>query len=295
MSIPSKPKIWLTLVCGEGSYTDLQELWEPIKEHFTGLCAVCHAAPDSMEAKYLDIVKGEGRIIYMPYVGRHDMSRNVALHCGAIQDGDWVVQTDVLEHPQPWFLETLAPLFMAEGRVNCCYYYGKPFLFEYHESITYQGTPHENWVRQDGKGQAIELAHAWPDESKIRLNVRPRKRDKWHFVKHYGKYSLLPYGSNHYILPLSGKLNAREIFEKRETARMSFIYLLRELGIKRDVDSVIEYMKGKMDPRFMAHVEVDKVWNDIYRFFILKREDFIDDHDWNNVVQIPLDNPPQSK
>lgn len=279
-------KTWISFMCGENSLEDIREMYEPIKEFFDGICAACFADRFSPEALYLEVNKGEGYITYLPYTGRHSLARNVAIHNGTIQDGHWIVQTDVLEHPQPWFLKTLAPLFMAEGRVNCCYYYGKPFLFQYHESLEYHGTPHENLIRGDGKMQAIELAHAWPDESKVRLNVRPRKRDKWHFLKHYGRYSLLPWGSNHYILPLSGKPNAEEIFRKRESARMAFIDLLRELNIKRDVDSIIEYMKGEMDPRFVAHIEADKVWNDIYRFFILCREDFTDNHDWNDLVKI---------
>lgn len=280
-------RLFLTLVCGPGSYEDLVELYEPIKEHFTGLCCVCHAAPDSMESKYLELSKGAGRITYLPYTGRHDLSRICAVHCGVIENDDLVCQFDCLERLSPLFAASIRELVGNLGQVDAFYYYGKILLYRYHESITFIGSPHEGWTRRDKNPVSIELNKAYPDESQIRLNVRPVKRPVDHFIRHYASYALLPWGSNHYRLGLDGKLNAGELFDQREAARVGFIDLLRELSIKRNVDAVIEYMKhGKMDPRFATHLERDKIWNDVYRRYVLGRLDFADDHDWSNVVKI---------
>jgi len=289
----------MTLMAGKGSLEDIRELWEPIKVYFDGLVCTYHGDREDEDAKYLEGTKGEGRIIYLPYSGRHDHSRNTYLWCGPIEQGDWCCQADTLERPSPTFLSlAIGPSrHMLTDRYerypNIYYFHSKPFLFRYHESMRYQGTPHEMLVREDGGGRGFELRDTYPNEADVRENVRPLKRDRWEFVKHYGRYSLLPWGSNHYILPLSGKPNAEEIFRKRESARVAFIDLLRELNVKRDVDSIIEYMKGKMDPRFVAHVETDKVWNDVYRKYVLGREDFVDNHDWSNLVKV-LDTKDQS-
>jgi hypothetical protein len=282
-------------MAGPGSLVDLRELLEPIKAHLTGLAVVYHGATTDEETQYLEANKGEGLIIYLPYTGRHDLSRNVALHCGKIQDGDWVLQCDTLERIQPRVLTELIPnLVQIRDGTNAYFYYGKPLFYLYHESLRFIGTPHEGLRRDDGYLRAKELSGVFPDsQQEIRVNVRPIKRDKWHFIKHYARYSLLPWGSNHYLLPLSGKPNAAELFEKREKARMVFIDLLRQLNIKRDVDSVIAYMKAvKMDLRFIKHVENDKVWNDVYRFYIKGMDDFVDDHDWSNVIKV--DSPSQA-
>lgn len=295
-------RLFLTLVCGPGSLEDLRELWEPIKSHFDGLSVVCHAGPHSPEGRYLEneIDGGNrGYVTYLPYTGRHDLSRNTALWCGGIEQGDWVMQIDTLERVPIEFASiarTLVQAFKAQG-TNTVYYYGKPILFQYHESLRYVGTPHEGLQRGDSQMRAMELSSQWPDESKVRLNVRPLKRPRDHFIKHYARYSLLPWGSNHYLLPVSGKPNASELFAQRETARMGFIALIRELGISRDVESILEYMRAPvpMDPRFVAHLQRDKVWNDVYRRYILGRDDFVDDHDWSNLVEIPLDSAGQAK
>ncbi len=284
-------RLFFTTMCGPGSLTDLRELWDPIKGYFAGLSVVYFGAREDEEAQYLEANKGEGIVIYLPYVGRHDLARTVAIHSGVIQDGDWIVQCDTLERiPASFIANHVAPWYGLTGmQPNCWYYHNKPLVFKYHESLRYEGTPHEGLRRDDGQMRSLELnqMEIFKDEAQVRLNVRPLKRDKWHFVKHYGRYALLPWGSNHYLLPLSGKPDAQRLFEERERARLVFIDLIRELGIKRDVDSVVAYMKtGKMDERFIRHVETDKIWNDIYRVYVLGRQDIVDNHDWSNVVKV---------
>lgn len=281
-------KLFLTLICGPGSYEDVHELWEPIRDHFDGLCAVCHDAPSSPLAWYLEETKKAGRIIYLPYVGRHDMSRNVALHCGVIEDGDWVMQCDTLERIQPKVLTELVPLLtQLRGGVDMYLYYGKPLLFAYHESLSYQGTPHEGLRRLDGCMRAEELSQAFPDEREIRLNVRPIKRDKWHWVSHYARYMLLPWGSNHGLLGLSDRGDPATLFPAREQARLRFRDEMLQRGFPRTIDGLNAMLKQPLDDKLKSLINSDKVWVDYYRFHVLGERDLVDEHRWTTKRDIP--------
>ena len=287
---PPKPKMWLTLVCGENSIDDIRELWEPIKDHFAGLCAVCHAHPKSEEAIYLEANKKDGRIVYLPYVGRHDLSRIVAVHCGVIQDGQIVVQFDALERLNPSFAAAIPELVTNLSQVDAFFYYGKIFIYRYHESVTFSGTPHEGWHMQHKRAVTLELSKAYPNEKDVRLNVRPLKRDAFHFVNHYLGYYLHPWGSNHLRLGADRAQAAGISFEDRENRRMAFREFCRKQGIGLKANEVIEYMvKHKQDaaPEFKDHVQNEKILNDVWRYHVMGLRDFGDDHDHKNLVDIP--------
>ncbi len=284
-------KIFLTLVCGEGSYIDLTELYEPIAPYLNGVCAVCHASPDSMEGKYLEVIKGDGHIVYLPYVGRHDLSRTVAIHCGAIEDGDIVCQFDTLERLSPSFAATIPELMGNMDQVDAFYYYGKILLYRYHESVTFQGTPHEAW-RLQGKQHPVclELSKAYPNEADVRLNVRPQKRPTTHFILHYLSYYVgTPWGANHMILGLDKNGDPSKLFPEREARRLAFRDLLRHRGIPLKAEAVKQYMldhKGDVDEEFKQFICKEKILNDVWRYYVLGRTDFIDDHDHENVIEI---------
>ena len=286
---PRIPKIWFCGMSGPNSLENLTELLEPIRDYFDGIVWVLHDSYESKEAAYLDAVKGDGKVIHYYYSGRHDESRNQYLWCGPIKKGQWICSCDDLERLNPWFAANLVPFIenlTAQG-INAVYYFGKPLLFQYDESLIYRGTPHEGLKRLGFPMRAVELSHQYPNEVDIRLNVRPLKRtDPYHFVNHYAKYSLsMPWGSNHHLLGLEGNPNANQLFQERETARLKFLDLLDELGVKRDVGSVLAYMKGDMDERFKSHIRIDKYLNNVYRRYVLG-EEFKDSHDWNDVCQV---------
>ena len=277
-------KLWFTLIAGPGSFDDLLELWEPTKSQFAGLCVTYHGDRDDPEACYLESNKGDGLIVYLPYVGRHDQSRNVALHCGRINDGDWVMQCDTLERLNPIFIrDSIVPMvrssILAE-QINCYFYFGKPLAFQYHESIRYVGTPHEGFRRDDGQLRAAELSQTWPDESKVRLNVRPIKRDKMHWVGQYARYMLLPWGSNHALHGLQHQGDVSQLFPAREAKRLEFREEMRRRGFPRTEAGLKAMLSGPLDERLKSLVNSDKVWVDWYRFNVLGETDLTDEHAW---------------
>lgn len=291
-------RVFLSLLAGPGSYVDLDELWTPIKDHFDGICAVYFGNQDDIEAKYLEAAKGEGRIIYLPYVGRHDLARNVALHCGVIQNDEIVVVTDTLERPSPVFCRDVGNLL--SGQVNILFFFGKPLAFRYHESLTYVGSPHENLRRQDGQMCAIDLAYGWGedkiDEAAIRANVRPQKRDKYHFVNHFARYMLFPWGSNHALLGLEKNGDPTKLFPIRETKRLEFREEMRRRGYSVDLQGLKKMLSGPIDARLRDLIQGDKVWSDWYWYYIKGRKDVVCGHDDRDMIkdEIPLDIPSQS-
>lgn len=290
-------KIWFCGMSGPNSIKDLKELLEPIKNHVSGILWTLHdCKPEDEETKYLESIKKNGCIIHSHYVCRHDNARNQYLWCGKPQFGQWLLVCDLLERLAPKFIYELPKLIedLEKQQINTVYYYGKPLLFQWDDSLVYHGTPHERLVRQNGADRAIELSNNFPNESDVRINIRPYVRDDKHFIKHYAKYALFPFGSNHYYLGLENNPKRNEIFNEREKRRLEFLELLKELNINPDVDSLLFYMESEkmdwgkgtstVDPRFKDFISKDKNFNDLYRYYILHDKTVKDDHDWSNLV-----------
>lgn len=285
-------KIYLTLMCGPGSLADLTELWEPISENFDGLCAVYFGSSSDLEANYLELNKKNGRIIYLPYVSRHDLARTVCVHNGVIKEGDWVMQFDTLERVPKSFANQIKTLInqCLTQKVNSLYYYGKIFLYAYHESIVFQGTPHEGFMRLDRAGSAFDLSTNIPNEVNVRLNVRPVKRpDPFHFVDHYLKYYVeQPWGSNHCLLGLEKNGDPQKLFALRESRRLTFReYCSIILGLPLKVFAIKEYMlSSNVTQDFKQFCRDEKILNDAWRYHVLGKRDFRDDHDHKNMVEV---------
>ncbi len=296
MDIPRKPKTWLTFMAGPGSLVDLKEMFEPIKEYFDGICAVYFGEMGDEEAIYLETNKGAGHITYLPYTGRHDLGRICALHCGVIQDDDIVVVTDTLERPSPAFCRDVGNLL---NEVNTLFFFGKILAFRYHESITYVGSPHESFRRLDGQMRAVDLAQGWGenkvDEASIRANVRPLKRPPDHWVNHFARYMLLPWGSNHGLLGLDKNGDVNKLFPIREAKRLAFKAEMKRRGYPVTIEGLKAMLGGPIDARLRDLIQGDKVWSDFYWHTIKGRTDVVCGHDDRDMIkdEIPLDTPSQ--
>lgn len=277
---------------GPNSEENLRELIEPVRKNFDGIVCTFHYPKDS-GAAYLEEVKGHGKVIYTEWCKRHDFSRNHYLYSGPIKNGDWCVQIDVLERFGENFIRDLRShidYFKSQG-VNMVYYYNKPFLFEYHESLMYRGSPHEGLLRMDGQAVGIELSKIIPNEPDVRYNVRPLKRkDPYNWVDHYLRYYLYPWGSNHCLLGLEGnhpKGNA--FFHERDAQRLKFLQFLDSHGINRDTESVIDWLKANKDnlhAEMKQFINSDLILNDVYRYHVLGDKSIRDRHDWSGLIKI---------
>jgi hypothetical protein len=281
-------------MAGKGSAEDLRELWEPIKDHFDGICCTYFGEMRDDEAIYLEAEKGEGHVTYLPYVGRHDLARNVGLHCGKIENGDIVVVTDTLERPSPTFCRDVGNLL--SGEINTLFFFGKILAFRYHESATYVGTPHERFVRQDGQMWAVDMSHGWGDnkirEAEIRANVRPEKRPADHWVGHFARYMLLPWGSNHALLGLEKNGDPNKLFPIREVKRLAFREEMRRRGYPVTLDGLKQMLSSPIDVKLRDMIQGDRVWSDYY-WHVIRGRELVCGHDDRDMVkdEIPIDLP----
>lgn len=297
-------KIYLSLMAGPGSFQDIDELWTPIKDYFDGIVAVYFGSRDDIEAKYLETAKGAGYITYLPYTGRHDLARTCALHCGVIQPGDWVMQVDVLERLVPEFIERhVIPWYgMCGLNPNMWLYYSKPLLFAYHESLQYQGTPHEGLRRLDGGAKVSELSQNdfFKDESTVRVNVRPLKRtDPYHWLGHYVRYYLgTPWGGNHCLLGNEHRGDPIKLYHEREALRIEVRDYLRANGVPLNEHGLRKLLTaGQIPPTMVDYINRERILNDAYRYWVLNDLTVKDDHTWAGMVKVetkPLDSTTQA-
>lgn len=295
-------KLWMCGMSGPGSLEDLKELLEPVKAYVDGIVWVLHDSRDSEEAAYLESVKGAGKVIHYYYSRRHDASRNQYLWCGPIKNGDWIMQCDLLERIPATFAADAgqtAAHFALQG-CNIVYYYGKPLLYEYHESLRFVGSPHEGLQRGDGRMRRVELNHYLPDEREVRLNVRPIKRpDPLGWVEHYMRYYLFPWGSNQCLLgnenrPWEG--DPMQIFQRRETLRLEFLDYLARRGVERSVKMVkLHFLVSHWTPELARFVNGDKILNDAWRLWVQGDETVRDHHDYRDLPQIDRDEVRESR
>lgn len=287
---PPLSRLWFTFMAGPNSLDDLRELWEPIRHHFSGLVVTYHGDRRDAEALYLEDVKGEGAVIYLPFSRRHDFSRNAYLYCGPMQDGDWAMQCDTKERILPDFITGFVVPFLADVErkahqgINLVYYHTKVLLYEYHESLRFQGSPHEGLTRGDGQARAVDITSIFPDESDVRPNVRAKTRGAFHWVGHYLAYFLYPWGSNHCLL---GWENRRDQLPAREGRRLAFRQFLRSKGYPVTVDGVKElFSESPLDEATKTCINDELILHDYYRHAILGDTTLTDKHDPSSIRPI---------
>jgi len=254
-----------------GHEEDLRELCDPLLPHVDGIVAVVHRPCDADPGlAYLESVKGGGQIIVRDWVQRHHISQSETLYAGVIQEDDIFIISDTLERPNPQFISRLRgdlKEYMWAIGVGQILYFGKSYIVRYEETMHYVGSPH--WSLAGCSRSAVEFSGAFPDESKIRLNVRPLKRkDEYSWIIHYCKYWLYPAGSNHALLGLDhfppGDRNQQ--FAIREQRRLAFRRLMRERGFPLTVDGLEAMLREPLDPTVKEHLIAEKILSDYYWF-----------------------------
>jgi hypothetical protein len=286
-------KPYLCFMAGPNEKTNLKELVDPLIPYIRGICALVHDADEfDTGASYLLGVNNElgaGNVIFGPY-GRHDHSRNRILYETGIKEGDYLIFIDTLERVSPIFaknLNYLIGLMEKDGIIDILTFYHKPYLIRFREDMYYRGNPHEGLLG-DRELCRVEFNQYEPDESKVRINMRPIKRanDKFHWVSHYLRYLLLP-NSNQNLLGLEHHA-AKYPFEKKEEIRKRLIQFLAKNLYPRTVDGVLEAMRrvgpnGEMKDFINGH----KILNDFYRLKVLGDETVTDSHSLESWDSMP--------
>lgn len=279
-------KLFLCGITTSGNLENLKDMIEPIKDYFDGLIFTYHYPCDA-GAIYLENNKKDGKIIYADWCQRHGYSMNHFLYQGNMQHGDYFVLLDSGERISAECASKAIPEFLTQMREkNLCMLtnYGKGFLFKYDESLQFHGSPH--WYINSYTGGILNLE--LPKE--LFENVRNKTRDKFHFIDHYAKYMLYPYGSNHALLGLEKNGNPQDLFPKREENRLKFReYLRDDLKISLTVESLKSYLisnKDNLPQKMKDFINSEKVWNDLYRFHVLKDTSIVDNHNFSDMIVI---------
>lgn len=281
-------KIYFVAMAGPNSAPDLKYLLEPLRPHIDGIVIVLHDSRGAPEDDYLTSI--DAHVIHLPWSRRHAFARNHYLWCGPIQQGDWVIQCDVLERINPQFAANLRHFIsgLEPQGVNAVFYYNKAFIYQQHESLEFVGSPHEGLRRHDGQMRAIELSQYYPTETDVRYSVRGQRRDTpFSWVTHYLRYYLYPYGSNHCLLGNCDRGDEMIIFRQRETMRNTFRDEMRRRQIPMSVDSLVQYWRDNpLDDKMIYWINHEKILNDAYRYLVRGDESVIDEHRWTSLKPI---------
>ena len=271
-------KLWLIGITTEGHKQDLQELIEPIKNHFDGLIWTFHYPKDD-GADYLESVKGQGEIIYTKWCNRLDFSRNHSLFQSRMEVGDWFLTIDTLERLSPDFTGRLKSIcsHLDYSGVDGAYLYNKRLLFKLNEQTAFVNNPHEGIV---GVTKTIELSKQSFWEERYQKNVRAGKRqDNLYFIEHNFKYYFFP-NTNHLLL---GFEDDRDLVNKRYQNRSKLLSLIKKEGLNPFcLDSIELCFRHRLNKEIKECISFDKFLNDWYRYKILEqKEGFVDKHDFS--------------
>lgn len=290
------PRLFLTSMSSDPMAEDYIDMIEPILPYIDGIIwALNDVEKDAPAARYLESVKGAGRIIYRKWgLPRHWHVMNETLFAGIMEeDGDFYLWSDLLEQPAAAFVSRIkseiVPM-MDETDLDVIAYYGKPYLIRYKETLEYRNSPH--WSLHGWNGRAIEWNTIEPDEKKVRFNTRPIKRaaELNHWCGHYLKYFVeYPEGSNHALLGIEqhgGDL--QQAYIKREANRLAFRKEMKRRGYPVTVQGFIDMCKANspLDDNLKTWLRTDKVFSDAYHWLVLGNGNVKDTHNPKDALPI---------
>lgn len=271
----ASPRLFLTSMSSDRSAENAVEMIEPLLPYIDGVIWVLNdVAFHDPSARYLETVKGAGRIIHRTFIPRHSHLMNETLFTGLIEEGDYVLFCDALERPGAPFVKRIkseiGPL-MVEAQRPVLFYYGKPYLFIYSETLEYRQSPH--WSLTGWHGEPFDWAQMEPNERDVRLNVRPEKRAHlpYHWVGHMLRYWVsFPAGSNSAALGMDhfppGDRNVQ--FAERETRRLQFRQMMRARGFPLTVEGFVALCRTGLDEELKAHLRAEKTLSDGFHYLV---------------------------
>ena len=270
------------------SVEHIQESINDSYKHFDGVIAVYHGEQGSLVHKYLESVKGEGKVILAPWYPHHAFQLNHAFYWGPIQHGDFFVFHIPNEKLHKPFLENYRNLFalLLTHQFDTLYYFGKLLGALYRDGSHFRGNPHIAYVGGTKIAELSEAMHLIPTDNPDNLmhghasyglhifeNLRPKRRtDPYHFVKHYAEYYIeCPETEdyNHVLLGLdtfcSSQEEVQEVFSRREKIRRLFRQYCRSKDVELNADGAINLFKCEpMEPAVRYFINNEKILNDLY-------------------------------
>lgn len=280
-------------LCGMSGYTDedfenLIGIIEPIKERINKIVWTINYSDIK------DILRLGSNIlfnqlktnyniffIFNQWMYRNDFARNSYLFSGHIKHGEICINLDTLERLKPKFFENFDSLInlMNQNQIDGFVLYNKRFIFIYNDYLEYRGNPHEGIQGLQKVGEITKI-DVYSNLDDYFENIRPQKRDKYHFVDAYVKYYYSYPNSNHCLL---GCENNQELFQRREHLRRIFrLYCSNELKLDFEVKSLKDYiLNNNLDDFMKQAFNQERILNDFYRYHKLNDRSFEDRQTWD--------------
>lgn len=275
-------KIW---ICGSVSaYGEEENIKELVKvfKYFNGAFFnvnynnINSIAATAQTYESLDRHKGEGKIVYTPWLQRHDWAMNAFLNM--VPNGDAFMYIDAQELPKIEFLEQMRPLIekcQKEG-VDSIWWNRPYIMLNKRPEMQFVGNPHA-WL-QGLNNKYINIA----DESKVRYDeggchfgdfIYNKKKLENTRLLHGIKYSLYDLPNNQFQMfyPKNPE------YTEHEAARRSFCKTLDEKEYERTLEGLELFFKEKanLTGEIINYLNFEFVFRDFYRYKILKHS--IDD------------------
>ena len=277
-------KIFLAISTGTGELENLKELTQNFY-NFDGLAVTYHGNKEDEEYKILDSRKGNGFVEIIPYFYHHGHDLNHILFNPKIDQSSWLLLRDSSERINPEFAANIKNFInmLEYNGINTVYNYSKLLLFKRFPHQSFMNSPHWGLSGAQDKMISIEKSGLFQKEEDYCYSIRNKNRDKYHFVGHYLKYFSNILDSNHCLL---GNESNKEQYIKDETIRRQFrLYLEQNNYLPLTKDKFIWICNNKLDD-IRDLINNNKILNDSYRYLVLDRTDFNDDHDNSNLIKV---------
>lgn len=218
----------------------------------------------------LDENKGEGKIVWTPWLGRHDWAMNSFLNM--VPNGDCFMYIDAQELPKVEFLEKLPELLETCKKDGISsIWWNRPYvILNKTPEMEFRGNPHA-WLN-GLSNKYINIA----DESKVKYDdggchfgdfIYNKKKLENTRLLHGVKYSLYDLPNNQFQMfyPKNPE------YTEHEAARRSFCKLLEDKGYSRDLAGFENFCRDKknLTREIIDYFNWEHVWNSFYRYKIL--------------------------
>lgn len=229
----------------------------------------------------LNQYKKDGKILFTPWIKRHDYAMNVFLKCGLIKNNDYFLAIDSQELPKKEFLENL------QSTIKQCIeqdiggiWWNRPYLIRYQSNMRYENNPH-CWPYPLNGNQiniANELKVKYELDGTVHFGdfIYNKKKKENTMLLSGIKYSLYDPPNNQFSMFYQGQQ-----LEEHEQKRQQFCDLLDNLGYSRDLEGLEQFFRKKenLTQQIKDYLNDEFVFRDFYRYKILghKLEDIMKD------------------
>ncbi len=219
----------------------------------------------------LNSCKKEGKVVWTPWLKRHDWAMNAFLHM--IPNGDNFMYIDAQELPKKEFLKTMPALIercQKDGIESI--WWNRPYvILNKRPEMQFAGNPHA-WL-QGIQGKYINIA----DESKVVYDaggvhfgdlLYNKKKLENTMLLHGIKYSLYDAPNNQFSMFYQG-----EDLQEHERGRQGFCIELDSLGYSRDLVGLESFFRNRenllKDDLLVPYLNEEFVFRDFVRYKIL--------------------------